>query len=199
MIDLSRFRNEPMPGYKGPVRSIEPTRGRGKVDMFCPRCGSTDVCVRDAGDSIYACNSCGRRFRLDPTIDDSKEFYICSREFNNASDRKQSILDYAIYDVAEYDYCDCQEYLYDQASSYYGPEFAEVFDGYYSEGKYPYEDEETVDLLAWDPLATEVNYMIDAGYFGGMKVGEHANIPGTPIRVTRTKNAKAGKGKRWLR
>lgn len=196
MFDMSRIKPEPMPGYAGPIRYIEPTTGRGRVDMFCPGCGCTSIETLDARRGMRRCRGCGRRFRLDPAVNDAKEFTVYSRDCNRADRCEQDGIDLSIYSVAEYDYCDCQDYLYNLASSYYGPEFTEFFDGYYTERKYPYEDEETVDLLAWDQLAAEVNHMVDEGYIGGLEVGEYANIPGTPIRVTRTKNLKSGRAGR---
>lgn len=196
MIDLSRFRNEPAPGYEGPIRWMEPTKCKGRADLFCPRCGSTDLDLLDAGQGLYGCNRCGRRFRLDTSMDDSKRFSVRTSQSYRRDDVTQEGLWDGIWDVANVDFGDGAGYFYDLGCSYYGDAYADLIEDYYSNGNGEVEDEEYIDAISSGPVVVAANSMIERGYLGGLEVGEHADIPGTPIRVTRTKNLKSGRAGR---
>ena len=196
MIDLSRFRNEPAPGYDGPIRWLEPTGCQGRADLFCPECGSTGVEALDAGRGLYGCNSCGRRFRLDTSMDGSKRFSVRSAGSYRKNGVAQDGLWDGIWDVADEDYGDGEEYIYDLASRYYGDAYPDLVRSYYEDGIGDVEDEEYIDAIASGPVIVPARFMVDNGYFGGLEIGESAKIPGTPIRVTRTKNLKDGRARR---
>ncbi len=64
------------PRYKGPVRRIYPTWGQGYAEMFCPKCGSTDIESLGKYGKKYGCRECGRVFKLELTDAETREYSI---------------------------------------------------------------------------------------------------------------------------
>lgn len=179
--------------YRGPVRRSNPTYGEGIADMFCPRCGSTDM-WNGPEENGYTCRRCGKHFFLMHGIDNDAEYEIRQ----NGAVVVEKVPRAELMDSAwgaVMDGMDSGDAYYNTARDYYGSIYTAL------ETDEAAQDPASVQYrnrLDTDIPSIELQYVINDGMADSIRRGDEIYIPGTPLSIKRTKNrrAKRGKGRR---
>lgn len=176
--------------YRGPVRGSNPTYGQGICDMFCPRCGGTDI-WNGPEDNGYTCRRCGKHFLIAHDINYDAEYDV----YDNGGIVHESVPRTELKDRAwgaMLNEMDLGDTYYNNARDYYGPIYTELET---DEAALDPASVEYRNRLDTDIPYIELQYAVDGGLADSIRVGERLNIPGTTLAIKRTKNRKTRRGK----
>ena len=181
----------PGPRYRGPVTWVEPKYGLGQADMFCPRCGSTDLIKSYSGS--YGCNTCRCAFSLKELTSDEmkgRRYAVYANQSLERDDVDDPLE--AAWDTIQ-DTRDSTDSYRNLARDYYGKAYSDLESEEWMDDPASADDAYRMEM---DVPTVELVHIGSKGYIEGMDVGDEIWVPNTPITIVRTKNSKSKKGKK---